>query len=74
MNWMNAACFLFGVTMGILIAWMAVKCRFDGIAVLFRSMNDDVSEVIEANTRVIAKWEETVELNNTLLKELEARD
>ena len=73
MNWMNAACFLFGVTMGILIAWMAVKHRFDGIVVLFRSLDDDVSEVIEANTRILDKWSETVDLNTELIEAIKEK-
>lgn len=74
MNWMNALCLLLGVAVGIEIAWLVMKYRYDTVAKEFYSMNERVSEALTMNSRIIHKWSETIDLNTKLIEELEKRD
>jgi hypothetical protein len=74
MNWMGASCFLIGVAMGIEIAYLVMKYRYDAVAKEVRTMNERISEALGANNQIIGKWSEAVDLNTKLIEELEKRD
>lgn len=74
MNWMNALCLLLGVAVGIEIAYLVMRYRFDTVAKEVRSMNEKIIEVLETNGRVIDKWKDSIDLNSELLDVLKERD
>lgn len=74
MDWMNAACLLAGVFVGVEIAYLCMKGKCEILADEMRSMEGRVREVLKTNTRIIDKWEESIEQNNRLLEELIKRD
>ena len=74
MNWMNAACLLAGVGVGVEITYLCMKSKSEILADEMRSMENKVSELLKTNTRIIDRWGEAIELNNRLLNVLENRD
>lgn len=74
MNWMNALCLLLGVAVGIEIAYLVMKYRYDTVAKEVRSMNEKIIELLETNGRIFDKWAESIALNDELLEELIKRN
>lgn len=73
MNWMNVLCLLLGLAVGIEIAWLVMKYRYDTVAENVRSMTEKIRELLDTNSRIINKWSESIELNSELLKELDEK-
>ena len=74
MNWMNVLCYLLGLVIGIEIAYLVMKYRYDTVASKIISMEDRLTDILESNGRIIDHWSETIDLNTKLLEELEKRD
>lgn len=67
MNWLNVGCFLLGLAMGIEIAYLVMKYRYDAVAENIHILNEKTSEVLTMNGRIIGKWEESIKLNDTII-------
>lgn len=74
MNWMNAIYYLAGLALGIEIAYLVMKYRYDTVATKIDSMEDKLTDILESNGRIIDHWSETIDLNTKMLEELEQRD
>lgn len=59
-NWMYALCALLGVALGMEIMYLVMKYRVDQVAEEICKLRADLLEVLEANSRILGRWDETI--------------